>query len=77
MLLNARIAIQITDVVIGRLHGSSICKSLDGRCPLQEVIREAPRSLAGLLEVLLPRLQPRREVRGVALDDQKSFVSLP
>lgn len=42
----------------------------------QDAIREPPRSLAALLEVLLPRLQPRAEVRGVSLQDQQSFVSL-
>ena len=42
---------------------------------MQEVIREAPRSLAALLEVLLPRLQPRSEVRGVSLEDQQNLVS--
>ena len=42
----------------------------------QEVIHEAPQSLAALLEVILPRIQPRVEVRGVSLEDQQSFVGL-
>ena len=42
----------------------------------QEIITTAPRSLAALLEVLLPRLQPRAEVRGVSIQDQQSLVSM-
>ena len=44
--------------------------------PLQELIQETPNSLASLLEHLLPRLQPRAEVRGVSLEDQQNFVSV-
>lgn len=44
--------------------------------PLDEIITTAPRSLAALLEVLLPRLQPRAEVRGVSIQDQQSLASL-
>ena len=40
----------------------------------QDVIRDAPKNLNELLEVLLPRLQPRPEVRGVSMEDQQSLV---
>ena len=44
--------------------------------PLNELIQETPDSLASLLEHLLPRLQPRAEVRGVSLEDQRNFASI-
>ena len=44
--------------------------------PSQELIQETPNSLASLLEHLLPRLQPRAELRGVSLEDQQNFVSV-
>ncbi len=34
-----------------------------------------PKTLAMLLESLLPRLQPSADVKGVSLRDQKSLVS--
>lgn len=44
-------------------------------CAHQEAISAAPKSLGSLLEVLLPHLQPRAEVKGVSLEDQQALVN--
>ena len=44
-------------------------------CALQEVIKHPPRSFAAALEILLPRLKPKPDVKGVSVEDQESFVS--
>jgi hypothetical protein len=39
------------------------------------VIREPLKTLSAALDVLLPRLQPNADVKGVSVEDQQSFVS--
>lgn len=42
---------------------------------LQEVIKNPPKTLSAALEILLPRLKPNPDVKGVSIEDQESFVS--
>lgn len=43
--------------------------------PFQEVIKEPLKTFSAALDVLLPRLQPNADVKGVSFEDQQSFVS--
>ncbi|XP_064390453.1 uncharacterized protein LOC135338299 isoform X2 [Halichondria panicea] len=45
------------------------------RLPLNEVITHTPKTLATLLDLLLPRLQPSADVKSVSLRDQKSLMN--
>lgn len=42
---------------------------------LQEVVKEPLQTLSAALDVLLPRLQPKADVKGVSVEDQQSLVS--
>lgn len=42
---------------------------------LQEAISSVPDGYAQLLEVLLPRFQPKYNIKGVTIEDQESLVN--
>lgn len=43
---------------------------------LQEVIKEPLQTFSAALDVLLPRMKPSADVKGISLEDQQSFVSI-
>lgn len=47
-----------------------------GVASLQEVVKEPLKTFSAALDILLPRLQPNADVKGVSIEDQESFVSL-
>eukprot|EP00118_Oscarella_pearsei_P015113 m.133954 g.133954 ORF g.133954 m.133954 type:complete len:67 (+) comp38129_c0_seq38:138-338(+) len=50
--------------------------SLNERSFRQETVRSAPKTFSNVLEVLLPRIQPKPNLPGLSIQDQETFVSI-